>query len=72
MYNFAVEIISGSYMFRLQSSHHQVVHNKRIKGNYIMYNYIISFYISCIYRLITATLYSKHLAVIYNWYKVSY
>jgi len=72
MHNFAVEIISGNYMFRLQSSHHQAVYNKRIKGNYVIYNYIISFYISCIYSLIMVNLYPKHVAVIYNCYKVAY
>jgi len=35
MHNFTVAIINGSYMFWLQSSHHQAVYIRSIKGNYI-------------------------------------
>jgi hypothetical protein len=38
---FTVAIINGSYMFQLQSSHHQAVYVRRIKGNFIPVVYIL-------------------------------
>jgi len=34
MHNFTVAIISGSYMFQLQSSQHQAVYMRSIKGKH--------------------------------------
>jgi len=68
MHNSTVEIINDSYMFRLQGNHNQALYNIIIKGNYIIYNYIISFYTSGIYSLIMATLYPKYFATMYNSY----
>jgi len=35
MNNFTVAIINGSYMFQLQSSHHQAVYVTSTNGNHI-------------------------------------
>jgi hypothetical protein len=40
MYNFTVAILNGSYMFQLQSSRHQVLYVRSIKGNHIPVIYI--------------------------------
>ena len=40
IHNFIVEIINGSYMFQLHSSHHQAVYVRSIRGNFIPAAYI--------------------------------
>jgi hypothetical protein len=40
MNNIIVEFRNGSYMFQLQSSHHQAVYVRSIKGNHIPVVYI--------------------------------
>jgi hypothetical protein len=40
MHNCTVAIINGRHMFQLQSSHHQAVFVRRIKGNHIPVVYI--------------------------------
>jgi len=40
MHNFTVEVRNGSYMFQLQSSHHQAIYVRSIKGNHIPAVYI--------------------------------
>jgi len=39
MYNFTVAITNGSYMFQLQSGHHQAVYVRIIKQNHILVFY---------------------------------
>jgi len=41
MYIFTVAVINGSYMFQLQSSHHQAVYVRSIKGYHISAVYIL-------------------------------
>jgi hypothetical protein len=41
MHDFTVAIINGSYMFRLQSSPHQAVYMRSIKGNYVPLVYLL-------------------------------
>jgi len=40
MHNFSVAIINGSYMFHIKISHHQALHVRSIKGNFIPVVYI--------------------------------
>jgi len=40
MHNSTVAIINGSYMLQLQSSHHQAVYVRNIKGNFIPVDYV--------------------------------
>ena len=40
MHNFTVAIKNSSYMFQLQSSHHQALYVRSIKGNFIPVVYI--------------------------------
>jgi len=73
MQDFTVAVTNDGYVFRLQSSHHQSVYIRNIRGNFIPlnYTYIISFHTSDIYALMMATFQPKHVAAICNCYSAA-